>query len=73
MENKVYKRVSRHPSEDTKKKISDSLKGRNKSVEHAANISNGMKKYWGNPQNFPADDERHEGTGNGWIETGDIV
>ena len=73
MENKVYKRQSRHQSDETKRKISSTLKGRSKSVEHAANISNGMRKYWSNPNNFPADGERHEGTGNGWIETGDVV
>lgn len=43
-----------------------------KSDATKAAISNGMKKYWGDDSNFP-DDIRHEGTGNGFIETGDVV
>ena len=70
---KVYKRTSRHPSSETKQKISNTLKGRVKTDAHKKNIASGMVNYWGNPNNFPADNARHEGTGNGYIETGDVV
>ena len=73
MENKVYKRVSRHPSDETKRKISSTMKGRAKTDAHKKNISSGLVQYWGNSDNFPADNVRHEGTGNGYIETGNIV
>lgn len=72
MENKVYKRTSRHPSSETKQKISQSLRGREKNDVVRKNIANGLSRYWQNDANFP-DDARHEGTGNGWIETGDVV
>lgn len=73
MENTQYKRTSKHPSDETRQKISTALKGRMRDDITRSKISNGLKDYWNNPKNFPADTERHEGTGNGWIETGDIV
>ena len=71
----VYKRQSKYPSEETKRKISASMKSKNlhRSDITRQKISNGLRQYWGNPSNFPADGERHEGTGRGWIESGDIV
>lgn len=50
-----YKRQSRRPSEETKARISNSLKGHAKSTEHRAHLSQSLKKYWENDDNFPAD------------------
>lgn len=72
MENKVYKRTSRHPSSETKQKISQSLKGREKNDVVRKNIATGLARYWNNDANFP-DDTRHEGSGRGYLETGDVV
>lgn len=58
-----YKRQSKYPSEETKQKISQKLKGRSKSDVTKERISQGLKSYWGNPNNFK--DSR--------IESGDIV
>lgn len=58
-----YKRQSKYPSEETKQKISQKLKGRSKSEVTKQRISDGLKHYWGNPNNFR--DSR--------IELGDIV
>ena len=41
-----YKRRQRGLSDLTKQKISMRLKGRIKSLSHAANISKGMENYW---------------------------
>ena len=41
-------RKERKLSEETKKKISESMKGRKRSVEERKNISDGMKRYWDN-------------------------
>lgn len=65
-----YRRKSRYPSDETKKRISTKLTGRKLSSSTKELISQKMKQYW---ENFPADHERHEGTGDGWIETGDII
>lgn len=40
------KRTTRKMSEETKKKISESMKGKNKTDEHKVAISNALKKYW---------------------------
>lgn len=40
------KRTTRKMSEETKKKISESMKGKKKTDEHKVAISNGLKKYW---------------------------
>lgn len=50
-----YKRQSRKPSEETKARISNSLKGVSKSAEHKQHISQSLKNYWDNDENFPAD------------------
>lgn len=40
------KRVIRKLSEETKKKISESMKGKKKSEETKRRMSESMKKYW---------------------------
>lgn len=40
------KRLTRRMSEETKKKISTSMKGKVKTEEHRKLISEAMKKYW---------------------------
>ena len=50
-----YKRQSRRPSEETKARISNSLKGQAKSTSHREHLSQALKKYWDNDDNFPAD------------------
>lgn len=69
---KQYKRTSRSVPQEVRTKIANTLRGVKKSDATKAAISNGMKKYWSDDSNFP-DDIRHEGTGNGFIETGDVV
>lgn len=56
---KPFKRVSRHPSEVTKTRISQSLSGRSKSMEQRSRTSASMKKYWSDDSNFPADADEH--------------
>lgn len=47
MKNNIqYKRQTREMPEETKQKISASLRGRAKSYTHKQNISNGVKTYW---------------------------
>ncbi len=41
-------RISRKLSEETKKKISDSLRGRSKSEKHKDALSKALKNYWAN-------------------------
>lgn len=65
MENN-YKRTSKSPSPETRQKISQSLKGRMKSDITKSKISNSLKNYWNNPQNFPDDNI-------GKIESGEIL
>ena len=48
-----YKRQYRQMSDETKQKISQSLKGRSKSMSHVENIKNGLKNYWKNIPNRP--------------------
>lgn len=50
-----YKRVSRSQSPETRARISNSLTGVAKSVEHKQHISQSMQKYWSNDENFPSD------------------
>ena len=70
---KQYKRTSRSVSPEVRTKIANTLRGVKKSESTKAAISNGMKKYWGDDKNFPDDGQRHERTGNGWLESGDVV
>lgn len=48
-----YKRKCRQMSDETKQKISQSLKGRSKSMSHVENIKNGLRNYWKNIPNRP--------------------
>ena len=50
-----YKRTSRHPSEETKERISQALRGKPKSDAQKQLISASMVAYWGNDENFPDD------------------
>lgn len=43
---KTKKRTYRELNEETKKKISQALRGRRKSAAHIQAISDAMKKYW---------------------------
>lgn len=70
---KQYKRTSKNVPQDVRTKISSSLRGRTRSEAERIAISRGMKKYWGDDKIFPDDGQRHEGTGNGWLESGDVV
>lgn len=47
------KRQYRQLSDTTKKRISQSLKGRSKSSQHAQKISDGLKSYWETIPNAP--------------------
>ena len=40
------KRVNRRLSEETKRKISDAMRGKKKSEETRKKMSESMKKYW---------------------------
>lgn len=46
-----YKRKYRQMSDETKQKISQSLKGRSKSMTHVEKIKNGLINYWKNVPN----------------------
>ena len=54
MEN-TFKRQSRHPDEEVKKKISQAMKGKPKTDAHKAAISKSLHDYWSNDDNFPND------------------
>lgn len=43
-----YKRQCRQMSDETKQKISQSLKGRSKSFSHVEHIKKGLRNYWKN-------------------------
>ena len=51
-----YKRQYRQMDDATKMKISQSLKGRSKGLNHKANISTGLKKYWSQVPNKPSEE-----------------
>ena len=51
-----YKRQYRQMSDETKAKISQSLKGRSKSYSHAQHISSGMRSYWSTVKDKPTDE-----------------
>ena len=50
-----YKRQSRHPNETTREKTSQSLRGHSKPDHVRQLISQSLKRYWANDDNFPAD------------------
>ena len=43
---KTMKRITRQRSEETKRKISESLRGKIKTEQHKRAISVALKKYW---------------------------
>ena len=55
LQNAQYKRTSRHPSDETRQRISQALKGRCKSSSHKQALSASLKDYWGDDNNFPDD------------------
>ena len=59
-----YKRTSRHPSPETKERISQALRGRPKDLQWRQAISTGMINYWGDDANFP--DDNNDERGDGW-------
>lgn len=52
-----YKRQYRQLDDITKKKISQSLRGRTKAATHTQAISDGLKKYWATVPNQPNNNE----------------
>ena len=66
-QNTQYKRTSRHPSDETKERISQALRGRPKSDEHRQSISASMVAYWADDENFPADYNNGEEGNGGWL------
>lgn len=65
-----YRRTSRHPSEQTKERISQALRGRPKDESWRQAISRGMINYWEDDNNFPDD---YTDDGNGEIGMADII
>lgn len=51
-----YKRQYRQMSDETKQKISQSLKGRSKSFSHVESIRQGLRNYWASIPNKPTDE-----------------
>ncbi len=59
---KTKKRTYRELNEETKKKISQALRGRRKSAAHIQAISDAMKKYWETiPEKTKEDKTKEEG------------
>lgn len=59
---KTKKRMYRELNEETKKKISQALRGRRKSAAHIQAISDAMKKYWETiPEKTKEDKTKKEG------------
>lgn len=50
-----YKRTSRHPSDQTRERISQALRGRPKDEEWRMAIGRSLRDYWRNDNNFPDD------------------
>lgn len=50
------KRQFRELSDETKAKISQTMKNRSKSMTHKEKISNSLKNYWRNIPNKPVND-----------------
>lgn len=53
-------RLYRELSDETKAKISQSMRGRSKTPTHKENISNGLKTYWASVPNKPTNSSDHE-------------
>ena len=56
---KQYKRQDRSVSPETRAKISNSLRGRSKSLTHCQNIAQGVKNYW---EQIPPKQKDDDGT-----------
>lgn len=54
------KRRYRELDEETKEKISLSLRGKRKSLSHREKISNSMRNYWSNVPNKPQDNNKEK-------------
>ena len=59
-----YKRTSKSPSQETRQKLSDALRGKPKSTQTKERISQSLQAYWHNPENFPADNNADGSWGN---------
>lgn len=55
-----YKRKYRQMDNVTKEKISQSLKGKGKSITHVENIRKGLRRYWKNIPNKTINDDTNE-------------
>lgn len=55
---KAMKRQYRELSDETKAKISQSMRGKSKSFMHREAISNGLKDYWATIPNKPTTDNK---------------
>lgn len=53
------KRINRTLKEETRLKISISMKGKRKTEQHKKAISNALKKYWAS---IPTDNNKHKNT-----------
>ncbi len=53
-------REFRELTDETKAKISQSMRGKSKSYTHKEKISNSLKAYWKNIPNKPLNDDAHE-------------
>lgn len=53
-------RTYRELDDEVKQKISQSLKGRTKSLSHRENISNGLRDYWKKIPNRPNENNKVE-------------
>lgn len=53
-------RKFRELSDETKEKISQSMRGKSKSFSHRERISNGLKAYWQTIPNKPLNTDSHE-------------
>lgn len=58
-----YKRTSKTPSQETRQKLSDALRGKPKSTQTKEKISQSLQAYWSDPNNFPDDK-----TGDSWAD-----
>lgn len=56
-----YKRKHRALSDVTKQKISMKLKNRRKSLQHSANISKGLERYWSQIEPQKMDSSTNDG------------
>ena len=60
MKRKYMKRKYRELSDETKAKISQSMKGKSKSITHKEHISEGLRNYWETVPNKLKNDDGDE-------------